>query len=254
MLLPRQQSKLARGAKNEEHAISQTLNYSVAVIGIDIGKNSFHAVGMDARGAIVLRQKWSRGQIEARLAGAMGVVHHAEPLAARDPTVHIVPRIGDIAPKDADADCHQYPENNLQHLFALSAWLLASLREAAASAAWRCWRRRAGLGSNRYGRPRLAPPFLISDRFPQKEIFEDVFPIAGGKRSTARTTGTTINGLLLWARFHNLIKRVAVQAVESHRLAVCRHMPPPNEDARAGGARAKFGRFPQPRIAGAVAL
>ena len=31
-------------------------------------------------------------------------------------------------------------------------------------------------------------------------------------------------------------------------------MPPPDEDARAGGASAKFGRFPQPRIAGAVAL
>ena len=38
------------------------------VIGIDIGKNSFHVVGQDRRGAIVLRQKWSRGQIEARLA------------------------------------------------------------------------------------------------------------------------------------------------------------------------------------------
>jgi hypothetical protein len=38
------------------------------VIGIDIGKNSFHVVGHDARGAIVLRQKWSRGQVEARLA------------------------------------------------------------------------------------------------------------------------------------------------------------------------------------------
>src|SRR6516164_9198146 len=35
---------------------------------IDIGKNSFHVVGLDRRGAIVLRQKWSRGQIEARLA------------------------------------------------------------------------------------------------------------------------------------------------------------------------------------------
>jgi hypothetical protein len=33
-----------------------------------IGKNSFHVVGHDARGAIVLRQKWSRGQVEARLA------------------------------------------------------------------------------------------------------------------------------------------------------------------------------------------
>jgi hypothetical protein len=29
---------------------------------IDIGNNSFHAVGLDRRGAIVLRQKWSRGQ------------------------------------------------------------------------------------------------------------------------------------------------------------------------------------------------
>jgi len=42
---------------------------AVAVIGIDIGKNSFHIVGHDERGAIVLRQKWSRGQVEARLAG-----------------------------------------------------------------------------------------------------------------------------------------------------------------------------------------
>ncbi len=48
--------------------MSQSLYGSVAVIGIDIGKNSFHVVGLDARGAIVLRQKWSRGQIEARLA------------------------------------------------------------------------------------------------------------------------------------------------------------------------------------------
>src|SRR5438093_882122 len=39
-----------------------------AVIGIDIGKNSFHVVGLDGRGAIVLRQKWSRGQVETRLA------------------------------------------------------------------------------------------------------------------------------------------------------------------------------------------
>ena len=41
---------------------------AVAVIGIDIGKNSFHIVGHDERGAIVLRQKWSRGQVEARFA------------------------------------------------------------------------------------------------------------------------------------------------------------------------------------------
>jgi transposase len=48
--------------------MSQNLNSAVAVIGIDIGKNSFHVVGLDDRGAIVLRQKWSRGQIEVRLA------------------------------------------------------------------------------------------------------------------------------------------------------------------------------------------
>ena len=48
--------------------MSQNLNSAVAVIGIDIGKNTFHVVGLDGRGAIVLRQKWSRGQIGARLA------------------------------------------------------------------------------------------------------------------------------------------------------------------------------------------
>ena len=37
-------------------------------VGIDIGKNSFHVIGHDERGAIVLRQKWSRGQLEARFA------------------------------------------------------------------------------------------------------------------------------------------------------------------------------------------
>ena len=39
--------------------MSRTPNAAIAVIGIDIGKNSFHVVGHDARGAIVLRQKWS---------------------------------------------------------------------------------------------------------------------------------------------------------------------------------------------------
>src|SRR5258708_4833589 len=48
--------------------MSQKLNSAIAVIGIDIGKNSFHIVGHDQRGAIGLRQKWSRGQLEARLA------------------------------------------------------------------------------------------------------------------------------------------------------------------------------------------
>ena len=68
MLLPRQQAKLARGAADEEHAMSPKLNAGIAVIGIDIGKNSFHVVGLDQRGAIVLRQKRSRRQVETRLA------------------------------------------------------------------------------------------------------------------------------------------------------------------------------------------
>jgi len=48
--------------------MSEKPNSAIAVIGIDIGKNSFHVVGLDDRGAIVLRQKWSRGQVAARFA------------------------------------------------------------------------------------------------------------------------------------------------------------------------------------------
>ena len=48
--------------------MSETPRNAIAVVGIDIGKNSFHVVGLDRRGAIVLRQKWSRGQVETRFA------------------------------------------------------------------------------------------------------------------------------------------------------------------------------------------
>ena len=48
--------------------MAEILKSVIAVIGIDIGKNSFHVVGLDGRGAVALRQKWSRGQVEARLA------------------------------------------------------------------------------------------------------------------------------------------------------------------------------------------
>ncbi len=40
----------------------------VATIGIDIGKNSFHLIGLDAEGNSVLRRKLSRGQVVVRLA------------------------------------------------------------------------------------------------------------------------------------------------------------------------------------------
>jgi transposase len=41
---------------------------TIATIGIDLGKNTFHLVGLDQRGAIVLQLKLSRGQLERRLA------------------------------------------------------------------------------------------------------------------------------------------------------------------------------------------
>jgi transposase len=46
--------------------MAEKLNSVIAVIGIDIGKNSFHVVGLDKRGAIVLRRngrgaKWKHG-------------------------------------------------------------------------------------------------------------------------------------------------------------------------------------------------
>ena len=47
MLLPRQ--------RRIWHAISQNLNSAVAVISIDIDKNSFQVLGLDNRGALVLR-------------------------------------------------------------------------------------------------------------------------------------------------------------------------------------------------------
>src|SRR5260370_4249913 len=59
---------LVRGTKDKEHAMAEALRNSIAFVGIDIGKNSFHVVGLDGRRAIVLRQQWSRGQVEARFA------------------------------------------------------------------------------------------------------------------------------------------------------------------------------------------
>ena len=40
----------------------------INTIGIDIGKNTFHLIGLDKKGAIVLRQELSRSQVYARLA------------------------------------------------------------------------------------------------------------------------------------------------------------------------------------------
>jgi transposase len=50
-------SKLRWPVEGKEQAMSEKLNTAITVIGVDIGKNSFHVVGLDKRGAIVLRQK-----------------------------------------------------------------------------------------------------------------------------------------------------------------------------------------------------
>ena len=79
----------------------KTASAQIAVIGIDIGKNSFHVVGHDERGSIVLRQKWSRGQIESRLANlppclvgmeaCVGAHHLARKLAALGHYARLMP-------------------------------------------------------------------------------------------------------------------------------------------------------------------
>ena len=48
-----------RKAKLKEHAMrtSQKTPEAISTIGIDVGKNTFHLVGLDKRGAIVLQQK-----------------------------------------------------------------------------------------------------------------------------------------------------------------------------------------------------
>ena len=81
--------------------MSEKPNSAIAVIGIDIGKNSFHMVGLDDRGAIVLRQKWSRGQVEARLANVpacrigmeacVGAHHLSRKLMALDHDARLMP-------------------------------------------------------------------------------------------------------------------------------------------------------------------
>jgi transposase len=47
---------------------STSVSTTITTIGIDLGKNTFHLVGLDRRGAIVSQLKLSRGQIERRLA------------------------------------------------------------------------------------------------------------------------------------------------------------------------------------------
>jgi transposase len=73
----------------------------ISVIGIDIGKYTFHAIALDRRGKIVLRQKFSRNQLMARLANVkpcligmeacVGAHHLARQLARYGHTTRLMP-------------------------------------------------------------------------------------------------------------------------------------------------------------------
>ncbi len=46
----------------------QITTETITTIGIDLGKNTFHLIGMGARGRIVLRRKIARGRLQCCLA------------------------------------------------------------------------------------------------------------------------------------------------------------------------------------------
>ena len=48
-----------------------TTVHAVTTVGIDMGKNTLHMIGLDSRGAIVLREKVARGRIASRLANVL---------------------------------------------------------------------------------------------------------------------------------------------------------------------------------------
>ena len=64
---PTAQSAWGACQEQEHHYASQTTVHAVTAIGIDMGKNTLHMVGLNSRGAIVLREKVSRGRIASRL-------------------------------------------------------------------------------------------------------------------------------------------------------------------------------------------
>ncbi len=79
----------------------QTTAETIATIGIDLGKNTFHLIGMDARGKIVLRRKIARGQLQSCLANVpacligmeacTGAHHVGRQLAALGHDVRLLP-------------------------------------------------------------------------------------------------------------------------------------------------------------------
>ncbi|WP_262029292.1 IS110 family transposase [Microvirga sp. Mcv34] len=81
----------------------QTTAEIIATIDIDLGKNTFHLIGMDARGRILLRRKVARGQLPSCLANlpacligmeaCAGAHHVGRQLAALGHDVHLIPAL-----------------------------------------------------------------------------------------------------------------------------------------------------------------
>jgi transposase len=79
----------------------QTTTEAITTIGIDLGKNTFHLIGMDARGKILLRRKIARGQLQSCLANVpvcligmeacAGAHHVGRQLAALGHDVRLLP-------------------------------------------------------------------------------------------------------------------------------------------------------------------
>ena len=63
--------------------MSNMSKLAVTTMGIDVGKNAFHVVGLDQRGAIMLRQRCSRRQVEVRLANMPPCLVRTEALYGR---------------------------------------------------------------------------------------------------------------------------------------------------------------------------
>jgi len=66
---------------------------TVSTIGIDLGKNSFHLVGLDQRGAIVWQLKCSRAQLERRLANIPCCLIGMEACSERITSLASLPRL-----------------------------------------------------------------------------------------------------------------------------------------------------------------
>src|SRR5215831_6048040 len=90
-----------RDAKDKEHAMAKTFETTVAVIGIDIGKNSFHIVGLDRRGAIV--RSW-----KGLLRSDNRFLQTDWPKCRHRPAL-VTPHQAGVADNVCSNDCRQFP-------------------------------------------------------------------------------------------------------------------------------------------------